>query len=257
MEKRLQNRLNMHRIVTGVCDQPDQKQAVESIPAFLREYTAFKTLSQQITATSRLHQQRSAGITKAKANLRLATADSIVRLASALHAYADVENDLELRETGKLTRSDLKYGPALSAVNRAETILAAATKHLAALADYGVDQTQLDNADLAVDAFSAAIGKPREAIIERRSLTQSLPELFAQADIHLARLDDLTEQLEPNFPAFVKDFRNARVIVNQRATHRTADQEEDADANSDSSGGGVLTELPPPGDSSTPEADAA
>ena len=154
--------------------------------------------------------------------------DAVARAASGVRAFADEKDDLELYEIVNVTPAKLKYGAAIDAVNWAERILKAATENVGDLADYGIDQAQLDAADLAIDGFAAAIGKPREAIIERRSATQSLPELFAAADKHLARMDDLTDQLEARFPDFVKDFRNARVIVNRRGSHNGGSEVEEA-----------------------------
>ncbi len=220
MKTRLKNRQTMYLVVTGYCNQDEQQEAIAALPAFQRAYDKFKVYPQQIYAMGQLQQQRSAGQTKTKAKLREAMADAVARAASGVRAYADEKGDLELYEIVNVTPAKLKYGAAIDAVNWAERILKAATEHVADLADYGIDQAQLDAVDLAIDEFSAAIGKPREAIIERRSATQSLPELFAAADQHLARMDDLTDQLEGDFPEFVRDFRNTRVIVNRRGSHK-------------------------------------
>jgi len=67
-----------------------------------------------------------------------------------------------------------------------------------------------------VGRFSAAIGKPRGKITDRKTVTDSLPQLFAQADRHLARLDRLAKLLETTHPEFVLGYRNARLIVSQR-----------------------------------------
>ncbi len=110
--------------------------------------------------------------------------------------------------------------------------MAIGTEKLEVLGDYGVDQAQLDELGDKIEGFSNAIGKPRAKINEGKTVTDSLPDLFAKADKHLERMDRLTKQLEVSFPEFVQGYRNARVIVDYRTPGKKGDWEAAIDVES-------------------------
>ena len=61
MKTRLKNRQTMYLVVTGYCNQDEQKEAVAALPAFQRAYDKFKVYPQQIYAMGQLQQQTQCG----------------------------------------------------------------------------------------------------------------------------------------------------------------------------------------------------
>jgi len=83
-------------------------------------------------------------------------------------------------------------GRAIEAADRADALLELAEEHLGELEPYGINRDRLNQFDDLDGEFSRGIGRPRALIIARKEARQSLPELFALADTHLARMDRLS-----------------------------------------------------------------
>ena len=84
----------------------------------------------------------------------------------------------------------------------------------AALAPHGVTTAKLKALQDALKKFSAAVSKPRERITSRKSATERLAKEFRAAEKCLTEgLDLLVDQFEEDYPEFVAEFNNARVVV--------------------------------------------
>ena len=214
MNIRQNNKYNMYGVVIDHCSHPDHAAAVGQLAAFQREYNAFAEIPDQINDLARIQEVGSHGKTRHKNGLRRSMGELSADVAASVQAYADVAGDAELFASVDYTVTSFTRGRQAVGANRAEIVLPEATKHLADLADYGVDQAQLDALDEAIEQYSDSIGKPREHIVGRKVATDTLPALFEKADQHLGRLDRLARQLQRQHADFVMGYRNARTIVN-------------------------------------------
>ncbi len=230
MNNRQNNKSRMHIGVNKHCSKPEHAEAVAKIPAFQREYDDFKSTSAQIRAEAKKQKTAmSTGITEDKDTLRSNMADMAARVCASIQSYADATGDRELFASVDYTRTSFTGGREIDAANLAEGVLAIGTEKLEVLGDYGVDQAQLDELDDTIEGFSNAIGKPRAKISERKTVTDSLPDLFAKADKHLEQMDRLTKQLEVSFAEFVQGYRNARIIVDYRTPGKKGEGENAAE----------------------------
>jgi len=217
MTARQNNKMRMYLSIKHYCSKPENQAAVAKILAFEKEYQGFQSVSEKILNEAMKQQGSiSVGVTEDKDQIRAIMADQASRVAAAVQTWADVTDDLIVFAAVNHTRYDFLAGREIDAANRAEIILTIATSKLGLLGDYGVDQAVLDDLDAVIGRFSAAIGKPRGTIIDRKTATASLPLLFTRADKHLARLDRLAKLLEVTHSEFVLGYRNARLIVTKR-----------------------------------------
>jgi hypothetical protein len=92
------------------------------------------------------------------------------------------------------------------------------------LDDYGVDQTTVDELQTHRDELEAQLGAPRNAIVERKTLTGQIRSLRREIDAILnLQLDKLMEFLREEHPGFFASYKNARVTIDQPATHSSSE----------------------------------
>jgi hypothetical protein len=82
------------------------------------------------------------------------------------------------------------------------------------LAPYGVTAAKLTALKAKIDAYTASLTKPRDAVASGSTATKQMADEFDAAD---AALNDQMDALVPQFAAsnakFVEDYNNARIIV--------------------------------------------
>ena len=217
------NKIKMYLAVEAVCDK---KQSVwQGLVAFLKAYQDFKNRVANIQSLNKQQERRKVGVTEDKRQLRVEMCDLAYPVCAALKAFAVETKNRELEGRVGFSRSDLLIGRDTMGADRCREILAAATENVAKLADYGVTPAKLAALQTAVDAFSAAITKPRETRVTGKTVTEVLTAEFKTVDEILRdRLDNLVPQLAGVDPTFVTDYRNARVIVAAAATHATGEK---------------------------------
>lgn len=142
----------------------------------------------------------------------------------AVHAFAVTTEDFALEGRVDFSRSTLVYGREAAVLARVRDIHAAATTHLAKLADYGITQAKLTALKKKIDAFEAALAKPRQQIATSSAATQTLAQQFTMADTILnKRLDKLVYQFKDSAPDFFNAYQTARSIVSLRGPRKTND----------------------------------
>lgn len=212
MNNRLEDKYSMYFAVEATCAK--HAAAWAALPAFVTHHTAFTDAL--ATLSAEIDRQRSGitGATRDKSAARQTLAERAFPIGTATQAWALVEGDHQLAARVYHPITDYFRGRDTEAAELARTVHAEATTHLADLADYGVDQTRLDDLAAAISAYHTALTAPRGAIIDRKSATAALAEGFQIIDDLLNnRLDKLVPILAPTQPAFAADYQNARIIV--------------------------------------------
>jgi hypothetical protein len=101
-------------------------------------------------------------------------------------------------------------------------------RSLAALADYGITDATQNDLKGVLDRFANKKESTREAVVERKVETLSLPEGIASVrSIFRNEIDKMMMAFRKSHPDFYKAYFAARIIVNRAAT-RSAKEEEPA-----------------------------
>jgi hypothetical protein len=141
-------------------------------------------------------------------------ATATVEVALATNAYAKKVKNNDLAAKTNVSVSTYMEGRDTLAATNALNIHAAATANLANLAPYGVTAAKLTALKAKIDAYSASLSKPRDAVASGSTATKQMSDEFNAAD---AALNDQMDALVPQFAAsnakFVEDYNNARIIV--------------------------------------------
>lgn len=187
--------------------------------------TAVAQLNAEIAAIDDTVQKQEtpiAGATVDKATARDALEDVLFLTCEALGVVGHLSHDNDLVALTDLSASMLHRLDDEQLSNRATSVLAEATARKTDLAGLQVTQANLDEFQLAIQAFKVAKAKPRTATVERSAQTESLPNRIRNASgILRNQIDPMVNLLRRSHPDFVARYRAARAIVNRAATHKS------------------------------------
>ncbi|MFT5469645.1 MAG: hypothetical protein ACI8UO_004767 [Verrucomicrobiales bacterium] len=212
MTDKEEDKLSMYYAVIAACAKHNT--AWQTLPAFANGYGEFQTEVDAISAAAETQQAGITGAAKDKSARRQTMAESAFPIAASVQAWATLNDNATLAGRIAFTLSDFLYGRDTESEERARLVHTEAAAILASLADYGVTQQLLDNLLAAIDAYKTTLTAPRAAITNRKTATAAIKTGFANADTILRdRMDKIVPILEATQPAFVTDYRNARIIV--------------------------------------------
>ena len=202
----------MYLAVKAVCDRNNT--TWQTLQAFVDGYADFGGRVTNIQNLAQSQAVDSTGLSTDKEQLRKAMALATVEVALATSAYAKKAKNNDLAAKTSVSASTFLEGRDTLAATNALNIHAAATANLASLAPYGVTAAKLTALKAKIDAYSASISKPRDAVSSGSTATKQMSDEFAAAE---AALNDQMDALVPQFAAanamFVEDYNTARIIV--------------------------------------------
>lgn len=213
------NKLKRVQTLKGVLDEHEDTWS--TLPAFGRAVTDLGTLIPQITGTVQV-QISTPDAAGEKRLARETLGDTAAEVAAAVFSYAEENDDAELSGRVDLSRSDIIKGRDSSVVARCRDIHAAATEHLADLADSGVTAAKLTALKKQTDAFEGLQTKPRQNQAKRSAATRLMPTLLNKADrVVNRRLNKLVVQFKTTAPDFYNAYQTAVSIVDSGTGHGT------------------------------------
>ncbi len=193
----------------------------ESLPAFATAVGEFTAILPEIQALAQTQASRE-GAANEKAYALAALGDAAFEIGAAVHAYAVTTHDFALEGRVDFSRTFVIAGREAAVLARVRDIHAAATVQLTNLGDYGITQAKLTAFKKKIDAFEAALAKPRQQIVTGSAATQNLQAQFNEADAILSkRLDKLVVQFKTSAPDFFNAYQTARSVVDIRGTRKS------------------------------------
>ena len=212
MTSKQENKLSMYLAVKAVCDRNNT--TWQTLQAFVDGYADFGGRVTNIQNLAQSQAVDSTGLSADKEALRKTMATETATIAKAVNAYAKKVKNNDLAAKTNVSVSTFMEGRDTIAATNALNIHAAATANLANLAPYGVTAAKLTALKAKIDAYSASISKPRDAVGSGSTATKQMGDEFDAAD---AALNDQMDALAPQFASanakFVEDYNNARIIV--------------------------------------------
>jgi hypothetical protein len=213
-------KLNMYQKVTNVCDKNVQVYA--NVPAFVDIVNDLKQLVSEITTIARQQLETSPkGATKEKSSAIDRLTEIGLKIANPLYVYAvDTKNNC-LREKVSVNKSSFYRAHSQAALALAKTIAAEANTFGSDLYNYGINDTDRAELDAAITRFEKLINTPVGVVVERKTHTDNLRELFVAADsVVYDKLDKLITLFKTSAPDFYSMYGNARNIINTAARKR-------------------------------------
>lgn len=180
---------------------------------FATLFTSYTDIVTQIFTISGQQKDDNTGVTKLKNQLQEKLADKIEEISVKCRAYATVSEDVAFLSLIKFTRTSVLRMADADLVKTAETLHANVLPKLALVADYDLEQAELDELLTLKDDFLAIYTQPKGKIKETKILTSSLGSLFAKADKLLLKVDALVLSVQKKEPAFVDEYFKKRTIA--------------------------------------------
>jgi len=212
MNDKQENKYSMYLAVVKVCDKFNASWS--GVTAFAEGYVTFRG---HVAKLGDLLEQQLKAITGVRKD-KLAALDTMVErtlpVAGMLFAYATDTDDNTLRDSAKLTASDLRQARDSVAGERARVIHTLAVPLEGALASYGLVGGQLTALDESISTYENLVASPRMAIITRKGATADMKvEIMAADKVLKDRLDPLSLQFSESAPEFYGPYKDARIIV--------------------------------------------
>jgi hypothetical protein len=187
--------------------------------AFVDAATRAKDGTTQIRGRTGQQQSPTEGVTGEKAQVRDDLEEKLLVIADAIAAFAAKTADPDLAAQVQMTKSSLDGLSDSDLVLAAKRVTDAAEANMAALAPYGVTVSNNDELKGAADLFANKKESPREAIIERKIETLSLPSAIrAVRSIFRNELDKLMTAFKKPQPDFYTGYFAARITIDRAAT---------------------------------------
>lgn len=212
MNSRYENKLSMGLTVQSTCNRYPAVTA--QIPAFVTGMGDLGVKIQYIQAQAALQAGKTGGVTLNKQNLKAALGEKAFEIASAVSAYANTVKNSALAGKVEFSKSDLLRSRDTETAGLCQNIRAAATDHLAALASYAVTAADLTDLAQKCAAYEAAVTAPADARVSKKTAGENIDAGFVDFDDILEnRMDKLMPKFQAISPDFVRDYNNARIIV--------------------------------------------
>ena len=167
----------------------------------------------QIQTIRALQEADKTSITGNKSQLKANLIVLAMDVSRKVVAYATIVNNTELLQEVNYAESDLKKCADTILKDRCQVIYDRANANVAALATYGITPAINANLLTAVNAFNAAIPKPRLGITDKKRATEQLALLLKEVDDNLAKIDVLVEIVKVSQPTFYSKYKTARKII--------------------------------------------
>lgn len=191
------------------------------LAAFENAVTRF---GQHITLLEQLTYQKTKsmlGVKSKRDQKRRELAKLSLSVANAVYAYAVNIKDEKLKAEVKYNSSQLKYGKITTFLQLVNGLIAKANEHADAIAEYGVNQSMIDDLTLVYMEFVEIADLPRQATVSRKMITHQISiKLKDIDDVLKNQLDKLIVLFKDSAPEFVMTFEGARVIIDHRATRK-------------------------------------
>jgi len=156
----------------------------------------------------------SKGITIGKNDLKEQISIKTSILSGALSAHASVTGNQNLLSNGSFAKSDIMSMRDVELPERLIYLTDLLTKHLKALADYGVTKAQVTDLKTSVDDFRELVGQPRLTRSQANVAKKAVEELVESAlEILNSKLDKVMLQFQFSNTKFYDGYKKARVIV--------------------------------------------
>lgn len=211
MTKRM---VNKHRMFIAVLDFLLANSAkLTFAPALAGYVTALQSTLTAMSAIEQAQLASSKGHTQTKESLKQQVIKLLLDIIRRAKAYSIVSDNLVLKDAVNYTSSQLDILPQDSLLSVGNKLVTTCTEHITEMTGYGLTQQMLDSVQPLLDEYAAALPGTKRIIAARKTATGELAASYAEADDQLKKIDAMMEIISASDPAFYKEYKNLRVIV--------------------------------------------
>ena len=193
----------------------DHADVWQSIAKIVSTKTQLSQIDEEIDATAKTQEENNVTIGKTKLALKKSIAQKADILNDLVEVFAEVEGNDELARAMSDSKSTLLNMSYNNLILRVKLIIEKATANQTVLTtEYGLTKEQLTDLQNDVNRLLEIIGEPRVYQVKRSVATQTIEELFNEAnDLLMNRLDKLMSIFKNRNSNFYYGYQKARIIV--------------------------------------------
>lgn len=211
MTKRM---VNKHRMFIAVLDFLLANSAkLTFAPALAGYVTALQATLAEMSNLEQAQLASSKGLTQTKASLKEQAVTLLLDIINRAKAYSIVTENLILKDAVNYTYSQLINLPQDSFLSVANKVITICAGNVTEMTPYGLTQPMLDSVPSMLDEYAATLPGTKRIIAARKTATGELAASYAEADDQLKKIDAMMEIISASDPAFYKEYKNLRVIV--------------------------------------------
>jgi hypothetical protein len=185
-----------------------------TVPAFATQVTTLRSIYNDLVAAAQSEVQNITGVTMDKAQVRKAATDLALQVSAAVYSFAAATSNNTLKEQMNFPPSSFARLRDEMVVPICNNIHNAATAHQASLVPYGVSNGLLSDLADATEEYAAVIATPRNAVTQRTSYSETMKNLFKDADALLKlQMDKVALQFKAANPEFYTAYKQNRIIL--------------------------------------------
>lgn len=184
-----------------------------------RQVTAIRDNYAAINNVQKSSQVTSTGVTNDKENAGDAAIEQAVLLAGFTQAYALENNNMSLYERMKVSFTMLDRLPDETLTQYLYNLHQRMKNIGKPLEEFGITSTKLAELEKSIQSFEQMKSAPRLVITNRKSHNETIPELMRDLRLSFTILDKLVKTYNETNAAFVRDYYNAREIVDRGIRH--------------------------------------
>jgi hypothetical protein len=193
---------------------------IAGIPAFVIALGDLGVKIAYINQQAQIQAGRTDGLTQDKKAAKQAMCDKAFEISSAIGAYATTIKKADLAAKVDFTHSDLLRSRDVETAGLCQNIRTVASDNLAALVDYAITAADLTDLATKIADYQTALTTPANARISKKTATDNIAAAFDELDVILEkRMDAFMPKFQAISADFVKDYWNARNIVDTPASH--------------------------------------
>lgn len=190
---------------------------------FSNAVNRFYDINEQIMQQAMQQSVPITGVSEDKQQARYEIEVILDHLCKKMTAFANVSNNMTLRDKVNYNSTKISLQRDTLLIDLTQNVIDQALYNLNKLVDYNIDAAMVSNLQSKLDEFNAILSAPRQQIIHRKGATKQLSALFKEADTILKNeMDLLVVEFEKNHPDFVRNYKNARIIIDLRGRRRIA-----------------------------------
>lgn len=224
INKKVENKVSMYKVVLFLCEQN-----LTLMGLFVAINNLFILFKQKVNEIDSLIQQKliiTTGLSVDKKNMKKQLADLTERVAGAVHAYADSISDNSLMHEVHYSVWSLLKMRDTALIDVCKNIYNIANANAANIAGFGVDAVMLQTFNTSIGLFENKSPQPTEAREHSAMLTVVIQQKEKEIDTFLKnRLDKSINMLKTSDPNFVKEFFNARQVIDLGIRHLKTKEE--------------------------------
>ena len=219
LNKHQENKLSTYEGVLNILKGNQDK--TSAVPVFVDSIGELDSIVSKIKIKAAEKAEATSGKTSAKYLAEDELIGLLLQVAASLVIRGRREKEMALKESAYVTESGLRRMRDTELSTKANSIYELAVSRAADLQTFGVTAEKLTALKGNIEAYGKALGARESSVSERMGASQSLVDLFKEADGQLdEEIDGLMEHFRSDYPQFYNEYFAAREIKDAGVRHR-------------------------------------